>query len=545
MSRAISTLLLAAPLFAAPAAPDPARIRKGVPVGFSNAGWKYDRYADLESLDKRSRMTVADLKGPGIIRHIHFTKHHRPELSARGVVLEITFDDAKEPAVMCPLGDFFGDGCNGRSMEFTSNWIEVAPKSYNTYFPMPFRTRARVVLRNDTDRDLMDYSYVEWEPLAAWEPDLGYFHATFRRDIFQLTKETKHTFFEVRGSGHVFGRQWSVATREPMFTSFNVVMEGNNEIDIDGRERAIDYLGTEDSFGFSWGFQATFAGLRCGMTHIDAGPGKPQLLSIYRFHDPMPIRFDDRLTWSVNWREEKFFVRNPEWPRAVERGGCWVDYATVFFWYQDVPGGFEHAALAPVSERCRAIAGRAADPPDLQETIEALPVDPVASIDFAKKEDLDRVRITGTYPETHPFWIDEPQPKGGHPGQPNPGRRGILAVHAESAETPCLILRRITVPEGKVKGLRITLSGDPYEAPGKSDFAFQLGILDGGEILWFPEIVVDAGSPPDAENWRSIRYPLAGFEGKTIGIIVKVAYGGSTPAMNEEAFIDEIAVVDP
>ena len=32
-------------------------------------------------------------------------------------------------------------------------------------------------------------------------------------------------------------------------------MEGNNEIDIDGRQRVIDYLGTECSFGFCWGFR--------------------------------------------------------------------------------------------------------------------------------------------------------------------------------------------------------------------------------------------------------------------------------------------------
>ncbi|HNQ87993.1 MAG TPA: DUF2961 domain-containing protein [Verrucomicrobiota bacterium] len=50
---------------------------------------------------------------PGIIRHIHTTRHHNPDLTARGIVLEITFDDASEPAVLCPLADFFGDGYNG------------------------------------------------------------------------------------------------------------------------------------------------------------------------------------------------------------------------------------------------------------------------------------------------------------------------------------------------------------------------------------------------------------------------------------------------
>ena len=239
-----------------------ATIHKGTPTGFANAGWKYDRYQDLPSLDAHASMTVADLQGPGIIRHIHTTRHHPAELTARGVVLEIYFDDAPEPAVACPLADFFGDGCNGKSMYFSTPTIECAPWSYNCYFPMPFAQRAKVVLRNDTDKDVMNYSYVEWEPLEKWTEQLGYFHATWRRRVFQLSKDTEVEFFRVQGAGHVLGRQFSVATDEPLFRDFGVVMEGNNEVDIDGQERALDYLGTEDSFTFSWGFQTTFAGLQ-------------------------------------------------------------------------------------------------------------------------------------------------------------------------------------------------------------------------------------------------------------------------------------------
>ena len=161
--------------------PDVAEIRPEVQTGFSHAGWKYDRYSDMPSLDAGSRMTLADLKGPGIIRHLHVTRHQPERLASRGVVLEITFDGAKTPAVMCPLADFFGDGCGGDSMHFSSRFIECAPWSYNAYFPMPFETSACVVLRNDTDRDLMDYSFVEWESLAEWNNRLGYFHATYAR----------------------------------------------------------------------------------------------------------------------------------------------------------------------------------------------------------------------------------------------------------------------------------------------------------------------------------------------------------------------------
>jgi hypothetical protein len=328
---------------------DLATIRKDRITGFANAGWAYDRYTNLDKLEAGQKITVADIKGPGIIKHIHTTRHQPKEVLARGIVIEIWFDDADQPAVMCPLADFFGDGCNGHSMYFSSNLIECAPWSYNCYFAMPFKSRARVILCNDSDKNAMNYSYVEWESLPKWTDDFGYFHATYRRRCFQLTKSTDEMFFQIKGAGHIVGRQFSIVTDEPLFKDFGFVMEGNNEVDIDGRERAIDYLGTEDSFTFSWGFQATFAGLRAGMPFIDKGA--THRLSIYRFHDHMPIRFSKSLSWHINWSHERSFTKRPEWPKAVANDGCWVDYATVYYWYQETPGGYQHEPLRAVAER--------------------------------------------------------------------------------------------------------------------------------------------------------------------------------------------------
>lgn len=333
--------------------PDIAMVHPGVQTGFANSGWKYDRYDTLPTLEAKKSMVVADLKGPGIINQIHVTRHQPKEITARGVVLEIWFDDAAEPAVQCPLADFFGDGCNGQSEYFTSLFIECAPWSYNCYIPMPFKSRARVYLRNDTDKDLTNYTFVEWEPLPEWDERLAYFHATYTRKCFQLTKNTDETFFEVQGTGHILGRQFSVVTDEPAFDEFMMVMEGNNEVDIDGRERQVDYLGSEDSFTFSWGFQNTFHGLRAGMPLVK--PKTPCMLSIYRFHDHQPIRFDESLRWSINWSNERHLFASKEWmskwDAALAKGGCWVDYAAVYYWYQTTPGGFTHQPIESPADR--------------------------------------------------------------------------------------------------------------------------------------------------------------------------------------------------
>lgn len=56
-------------------APDLARLREPGTFLFSNGGWKYDAYPELESLDAGRTITVADVEGPGAITHIHCTQH--------------------------------------------------------------------------------------------------------------------------------------------------------------------------------------------------------------------------------------------------------------------------------------------------------------------------------------------------------------------------------------------------------------------------------------------------------------------------------------
>jgi hypothetical protein len=81
--------------------------------------------------------------------------------SAAEAAKPIVRDDAPEPAVLCPLPDFFGDGANGKSAHFASSFVEKVPEAWNAYFPMPFAKSARVVIRNDTDVDTAAYAYLE------------------------------------------------------------------------------------------------------------------------------------------------------------------------------------------------------------------------------------------------------------------------------------------------------------------------------------------------------------------------------------------------
>jgi len=192
---------------------------------------------------------------------------------------------------------------------------------------------------------------------VALNPAQGYFHATYSRQSFQLSNATNLLTFQHQGTGHLIGRQFSIQTNEPLFRGLLAVMEGNNEVNLDGRERAIDYLGTECSFNFGWGWKSPFTTPRAGAPLVRHEP--PVQLSTYRFHQHMPIRFRESIEWRINyeWEEEPF--KFPDWQPKLEKalaaGGAWVDFAMVHYWYDTQPGGFTHAPLESTTQRSRLI----------------------------------------------------------------------------------------------------------------------------------------------------------------------------------------------
>ncbi len=258
------------------------------------------------------------------------------------------------PAVSVPLGDFFADA-SGRAANFSTSFVENSPGSYNCYIPMPFRESARVTLRNEADRDLSNYTYVEWERLPQWVEDLGYFHAFWSRRSFQLNSQTRMKIFRLDGPSHVVGQYWYVCTNEPLFAGLNYVMEANNQYRVDGeQEPALNYLGTECAFNFCWGWRELFSGHKIGINWVQHEAGDTGV-STYRFRDTDAIYFQESLELTLDWTAEF-----KSWPggrdfidriaRRNEKGCGWIDYSTTTYWYSADPAGRE-VGLLPVAER--------------------------------------------------------------------------------------------------------------------------------------------------------------------------------------------------
>ena len=150
----------------------------------------------------------------------------------------------------------------------------------------------------------------------------------------------------------------SVVTSAPLYAgNLGWVMEGNNYFSVDGKEKAFNYLGTEDAFTFSHGFVRTWVGQHGGITHaVHKGlqPGADTAeLSIFRMHDHMPVRFEKSFGWSINWQYETMFAWPQYWRRETVPDGGWVDYAAVTYWYMNSPAGYDHEPLARLRDAQR------------------------------------------------------------------------------------------------------------------------------------------------------------------------------------------------
>jgi hypothetical protein len=342
----------------------------------AHGGWGYDAYPDEPMLDAGTTITIADIEGPGVITRIHSTQPKAADLfpgwsdlspaeqrtmGARGIVLEVLYDGAEEPSISVPLGDFFGDGCGGRCISFSTPFVEKVPDAYNCAFPMPFRERVVVRLRNDTPFDMLEYMAVEHVLLDEWDPSLWQLHAQWERRAFQLDPDSDEQMLRLDGPGHLIGQSWSITTDEPHFTRMTYVMEGNNEYRLDGAsEPAIDYTGTEDAFGFSWGFQEAVTGLCNGIPYVSLSG--PSAISVYRFRTDDAIcwerSLDLRIDWTHEQRTENYRERiielvepGADWlPPSREAGGGWIDYAMTTWWY--APAGTHRVPeLPPLDER--------------------------------------------------------------------------------------------------------------------------------------------------------------------------------------------------
>ena len=107
-------------------------------------------------------VVLADLEGPGTIRHIWMTIPPAPPEHMRALWIEVFYDGLKEPSISVPFVDFFGLP-HGRPAEYHSALISVQEgRGFNSYLPMPFEEHVRIVVTNGAARSMVLYYQVDY-----------------------------------------------------------------------------------------------------------------------------------------------------------------------------------------------------------------------------------------------------------------------------------------------------------------------------------------------------------------------------------------------
>ncbi len=293
-------------------------------------GWKVNPFLRIPAGETE---VLADIKGPGSIRHIWLT----PTGFWRHQIIRIYWDDSTVPSVECPLGDFFACGW-GTYAPLSSLAVCVNPGSaFNCYWTMPFKSRCRITLENLTSDTVTTYYQITYVQEDVGEQS-AYFHARFHRSG-PLPYGQVHTLLEgVAGKGHYVGTYMT-------WGSHTNGWWGEGEIkfylDGDGEFPTICGTGTEDYFCGSYNFEnkavhqyETFTTPYSGLSQVilpDSLYRSQMRFGMYRWHITDPIYFEQDLKVTIQ-------------ALAIRRDGRYQplmdDISSVSFWYQDRPAAF-------------------------------------------------------------------------------------------------------------------------------------------------------------------------------------------------------------
>ena len=259
---------------------------------------------------------LADIPGPGVITRIWITISSGDPHYLRRILLRMYWDDEESPSVEVPVGDFFGTGF--AKVHYVSYFLGISSGGFYSYWPMPFRKRARLEAVNETGQQVGAFYYqIDYQQMhEQLEDDVAYFHAQWRRET-RTDPEKNYTVLEAEGRGHLVGVNMNMQGYNGQLW----FLEGDEMVYVDGETEPCMYgTGTEDYFTAGWYFnEGTFAGPFHGLIIKDEELAR---IAAYRYHLGDTIPFTSSLLFTI------------EHGHANGEVG---DYSSTAYWYQMEP----------------------------------------------------------------------------------------------------------------------------------------------------------------------------------------------------------------
>jgi hypothetical protein len=277
----------------------------------------YDRSEaneDFINLPPSSSTTIAEIDGAGIIKHIWFTFHSSDKMIRRNLVMKIYWDGFSSPSVDVPVGDFFGQGW---AEEYTMNSLPLvaAPKKgkgLNSYFPMPFSSKAKIVIVNESSESVPSfYYYIDYEEHVSIPENTPRFYSVWTRKLTEpepsddmendlrvfgppipgkKSLSDHFVFLNTKGSGHFVGLNLYIDSPTPLWYG-----EGDDLFFIDQDDGdwppTLHGTGTEDLFNTAWSPKELFMHPYFGYPRVNDQIGHLGRTHLYRFWVESPIRF--------------------------------------------------------------------------------------------------------------------------------------------------------------------------------------------------------------------------------------------------------------
>jgi len=292
---------------------------KDNPASDLGASWKVRPAITLPQL---ATTTLAEIDGPGVIQNIWITVDPKAH---RDCILRFYWDNESSPSVEVPLGDFFATA-HGLRYKVNSLMVAVNPSGgFNSYWPMPFRKKARITVENQRPEAVTGFFYQITYALEAVPDNAAYFHAQWRRSLTSR-EHPQHTLLDgVVGQGQYVG---TFLAWEQLSNGWWGEGEIKFYIDGDQKQPTINGTGTEDYFGGAWGFGDTFSAPFSGYPFYRNQASEIPKHSLYRWHVLDPIRFKQDLRVTIQalgwWPNGKFQPLTD-------------DISSVSYWYQSEP----------------------------------------------------------------------------------------------------------------------------------------------------------------------------------------------------------------
>ncbi len=309
--------------------------------------------SDRRPIAPGETLELMNHEGAGIVRRWWITIAPRNNVEIhRTLIVRCYWDGEEEPSVEVPVADFFGMGF-GEWKDYISLPLNMTSGGYNSYWPMPFKESARIIVENTGSVPIESFYYnIDVRTYEQLNEDALYFHAQYRQ--VRTEAEQPVTILETTGRGHYVGTLISMQPEQGAQLGY---LEGDELIYLDGEDKpSIIGTGTEDYFSSGWYYiTGEYSAPYHGVTIKDEENGR---INTYRWHIEDPIPFTESFKFEI------------------EHGGTndmpGVEYASVAYWYQTHP----HPPFPPLPEQL-------------------LPLARVTKPDIEAEEQLDNTTVTG------------------------------------------------------------------------------------------------------------------------------------------------------